>query len=108
MPPKDYDLLRPVYGSSIYGEISKVEPAHPYRPVDITISALNIVISHLDQYTENEILETIPKIEKAITDLPINESVKTTLCDILWQPKMSLKDALNVITTLLSYPSYIN
>ena len=107
MPPKDYDLLRPVYGSSVYGVTSNVETAYTYDPVDITISAINIVISHLDQYTENEILETLPKIEKAICDLPIDESIKSRLCDILWTTRVTVGASLRAITALLLNQAYI-
>lgn len=107
MPPKDYDLLRPVYGSSVYGVISNVETGYRYDPVDITISAINIVIGNLDQYSDAEILETIPRAEKAICDLPIDESLKSRLCDMLWDPNYSLGASLRAITTLLSYQAYI-
>lgn len=107
MPPKDYDLLCPVYGSSIYGEISNVQPVYNDDPVHILITLLNIVIGNLDQYTENEILETLPKIEKAICDLPIDESVKPRLCDILWTTRVTVGASLRAITSLLSNQSYI-
>lgn len=108
MPPKDYDLLRPVYGSSVYGAIPKVPPAYRYDPVDITVSAINIVIGNLDQYTENEILETIPRIEKAICGLPIDESLKSRLCDMLWDPNVPVSTSLHTITTLLSKIQIVN
>lgn len=107
MPPKDYDLLRPVYGSSVYGVISNVKPVYRYDPVDSLITALNIIIGNLDQYSEDEIFEALPKIELEINSLPIDDFVKPRLCDMLWDPSYSLGTSLHAITTLLSNKVYI-
>lgn len=107
MPPKDYDLLRPVYGSSVYGVISNVKPTYRYDPVDSLVTALNIIIGNLDQYSEDEILETLPKIELEINNLPIDESVKPRLCNMLWDPSFSVNISLHAITALLSNQAYI-
>ena len=102
MPPKDYDLLRPVYGV-----ISNVKPAYRYAPVNSLITALNIIIGNLDQYSEDEVLETLPKIEMEINNLPIDESLKSRLCNMLWDPNHTVGASLRAITTLLSNQAYI-
>lgn len=102
MPPKDYDLLRPVYGV-----ISNVKPVYRYDPVDSLVTALNIIIGNLDQYSEDEVFEALPKIELEINNLPIDESLKSGLCDMLWDPDCSLGTTLRAITTLLSNQAYI-
>lgn len=107
MPPKDCDLLRPVYGSPVYGVISNVKPAYRYDPVDSLITALNIIIGNLDQYSEDEVFEALPKIELEINNLPIDESVKPRLCNMLWDPSVSVNISLHAITTLLSNQAYI-
>lgn len=107
MPPKDYDLLRPVYGSSVYGVISNVKPAYRYGPVDSLVTALNIIIGNLDQYSEDEVFEALPKIELEINNLPIDESVKPRLCNMLWDPNYTVGASLHAITALLSNKDYI-
>lgn len=102
MPPKDYDLLRPVYGSSVYGVISNVKPAYRYDPVDSLVTALNIIIGNLDQYSEDEVFEALPKIEQYINELPLNDSIKLSLCDTLWDPQNSVIYSLQLIGLLLN------
>ena len=107
MPPKDYDLLRPVYGSSVYGVISNVETEYQFDPVDNLVTTLNLVIGNLDQYSEDEVLEALPKIEMEINNLPIDEFVKPRLCNMLWDPNYTVGASLRAITTLLSNKVYI-
>lgn len=107
MPPKDYDLLRPVYGSSVYGVISNVKPAYRYDPVDSLITTLNIIIGNLDQYSEDEVFEALPEIEMEINNLPIDDFVKSRLCNMLWDPSYAVGISLHAITTLLSNKDYI-
>ena len=104
MPPKDYDLLRPVYGSSsVYGIIQNVETGYRYDPVDSFATSLNMVIGNLDQYSEDEILETLPKIERLIDDLPIPEYDKIVLSNVLWEPARPVKNSLDVIVKILTH-----
>ena len=103
MPPKDYDLLQPVYGSSVYGVIQNVETGYQYDPVDSFATSLNMVIGNLDQYSEDEILETLPKIERLINDLPIPEYDKIVLNNVLWEPARSVKNSLDAIVKILTH-----
>lgn len=74
-----------------------------YDPVDSFATSLNMVIGNLDQYSEDEILETLPKIERLINDLPIPEYDKIVLNNVLWEPARSVKDSLNVIVKILTH-----
>lgn len=96
MPPKDYDLLRPVYRA-----ISKVSPGYRYDPINSMITTLNIILGNINQYSEDEILEALPKIEYYIDELPVHDSIKQILCDTLWNPRNSVIHSLELITLSL-------
>lgn len=97
MPPKDYE------SSSVYGAIPKVPPAYRYDPVNSFVTSLNIIIGNIDQYSEDEILETLPKIERLINDLPIPKYDKSVLNNVLWEPARSVKNSLDAIVRILTH-----
>ena len=97
MPPKSYDLLRPVYGDSL----TEVLQQYHYDPVNVLITTLNMIIGNLDQYSEDEILEALPRIEREINNLPINDAVKQILCDTLWNQQNTVRHSLELITLSL-------
>ena len=79
-----------------------------YDHVKYLIVSINWIISALDRYSEEDILEILSKIETEIKKLPIDEFVKPRLCDILWSPQLSLEISLRTGVQLLSDPRYIN
>ena len=84
---------------------------HQSDPVKSLLISINLFLAALDRYSEEEILDVLPTIERKIENLPIDDSVKLQLCDILWTRELPLAISLRTITTLLStlsYRSYIN
>ena len=75
---------------------------HPHDPVKSLIITINLFLTAMDRYNEEEILEVLPTIESKIENLPLDESVKQHLCDILWAQQLPVVMALRTITTVLS------
>ena len=73
-----------------------------YGRVTNLVQSLDMILKQLDQYSEDEILETLAKIEEAIELLPINESTKLALCDLLWNTDYGARESMNAVMHLLS------
>lgn len=70
-------------------------------PVKVLINSLNMIIANLDQCHEDENLEILSMIEQEIEKLPIGDSIKQSLCDILWLPTIPIGKSLCTIAIYL-------
>lgn len=86
----------------------EVLPQYHYNDINLLIKSLTMILGNLDRFHENENFEILSQIEMEIEKLPLDKSVKSALCNILWAPNLSIETSLSAIVKLLSNPSYIN